>query len=72
MVKAGMTPEQAMRAATSTSAALMGWEGKVGTVSPGAYADVVATRGDPRKDVTALEHVSVVLKSGAVVLDARR
>jgi imidazolonepropionase-like amidohydrolase len=72
MVKAGMTPEQTLRAATSTSASLMGWEGKVGTVAPGAYADLVATRADPRKDVTALEHVSVVLKSGVVVLDERR
>jgi imidazolonepropionase-like amidohydrolase len=72
MVKAGMTPEQAMRAATSTSAALMGWEGKVGSVAPGAYADVIATREDPRTDVAALEHVLVVIRGGAVVADQRR
>jgi imidazolonepropionase-like amidohydrolase len=71
MVKAGMKPEQAMRAATSTSAALMGWEGKVGTVAPGAYADVIATRDDPRKDVAALEHVIVVIQGGMVVEDLR-
>jgi imidazolonepropionase-like amidohydrolase len=72
MVKAGMTPEQAMKAATATSAALMGWEGKVGTVAPGAWADVIATRDDPRKDVAALEHVVVVVQGGAVVEDRRR
>ena len=72
MVKAGMTPEQALRAATMTSAALLGWEGKVGTVAPGAYADVLALKKDPRKDVTAVEHPLVVLKGGAVVRDDRR
>jgi imidazolonepropionase-like amidohydrolase len=72
MVDAGMTPEQAMRAATSTSAALMGWDGKVGTVAPGAFADVVATRDDPRKKVTALEHPVVVIQGGTVVRDDRR
>jgi imidazolonepropionase-like amidohydrolase len=72
MVDAGMTPEQAMRAATSTSAALMGWEGKVGAVAPGAFADVVATREDPRKNVTALEHTVVVIQGGTVVRDDRR
>ena len=72
MVKAGMTPEQTLRAATATSAALLGWQGKVGTLAPGAYADVIAMKADPRKDVGAAEHVSVVLKGGAVVLDDRR
>lgn len=72
MVKAGMSAEEAMRAATSTSAALMGWDGKVGTVAPGGYADVVVTQGDPRKDVSVLEHVQVVVKSGVVLRDDRR
>jgi imidazolonepropionase-like amidohydrolase len=72
LVKAGMTPEQALRAGTSTSAALMGWEGKVGTVAPGAYADVVAMKNDPRKDITAVEHPVVVIKGGAVARDNRR
>jgi imidazolonepropionase-like amidohydrolase len=71
MVKAGMTPEQALRAATITAAALLGWEGKVGTVAPGAYADVIATKKDPRKDIATVEHPVVVVKGGAVARDDR-
>jgi imidazolonepropionase-like amidohydrolase len=44
----------------------------VGSVAPGAFADIVATRDDPRKDVKALEHPVVVLQGGAVVRDDRR
>jgi len=72
MVKAGMSPEQALRAATATSAAVMGWDGKVGTVAPGAYADVIAMKKDPRKDIAAVEHPAVVIKGGVVVRDDRR
>jgi imidazolonepropionase-like amidohydrolase len=72
LVKAGMAPEQALRAATSTAAALMGWDAKVGTVAPGAYADVIAMKKDPRKDITAVEHPTVVIKGGAVARDDRR
>jgi imidazolonepropionase-like amidohydrolase len=72
LVKAGMAPEQALRAATSTAAALMGWDAKVGTVAPGAYADVIAMKKDPRKDITAVEHPTVVIKGGAVARDESR
>jgi imidazolonepropionase-like amidohydrolase len=72
MVKAGMSPEQTLRAATATSASLLGWDGKVGTVAPGAYADVVAMKDDPRKDIGAVERPSVVIKGGSVVHDNRR
>jgi imidazolonepropionase-like amidohydrolase len=71
MVEAGMTPEQALRAGTATSAALMGWQGKVGTLAPGAFVDVVAFKGDPRKDISVVEKPVVVLKGGAVVRDDR-
>lgn len=71
MVRAGMSPEQAMKAATATSAELLGWTGKVGTLAPGAFADVIAVGGDPRKDVSALEHVAVVVAGGKVVSDER-
>ena len=64
-------PEQALRAATATSAALMGWEGKVGTLTPGAFADVVALKGDPRKSIDAVEHPSLVIKGGEVERDDR-
>ena len=72
LVKSGMTPVQALRAATITSAVLLGWEGRVGTVAPGAYADVIAMKKDPRKDITAVEHPLVVLKGGVVARDDRR
>ena len=71
MVRAGMSPEQAMKAATATSAELLGWRGKVGTLAPGAFADVIAVSGDPRKDVSVLEHVAVVVAGGKVVSDTR-
>lgn len=71
MVRAGMSPEQAMKAATQTSAELLGWSGKVGTLAPGAFADVIAVAGDPRKDVSVLQHVAVVLAGGKVVTDER-
>jgi imidazolonepropionase-like amidohydrolase len=71
MVRAGMSQEQAMKAATATSAELLGWRGKVGTLAPGAFADVIAVSGDPRKDVSVLEHVAVVVAGGKVVSDER-
>jgi imidazolonepropionase-like amidohydrolase len=71
LVAAGMTPEQAMRAGTAVSADLMGWKGKVGSLATGAYADLVATAQDPRRDVAALEHVLVVVAGGRVVRDDR-
>src|SRR3977135_2181848 len=49
-VKAGMTPEQALRTATSNAAALLAQEGSLGAVVPGAYADLVAVEGDPLAD----------------------
>lgn len=69
MVQAGMTAEQALRAATAGSADVMGWRGRVGTLAPGAFADVVAMPSDPLADVHAVEHVSVVLAGGKVVRD---
>jgi imidazolonepropionase-like amidohydrolase len=67
MVKLGLTPLQAIQAATVNAADLLGWSGKVGTLEPGAWADIVAVEGDPVKDVTTLERVKFVMKSGEVV-----
>src|ERR1700731_4536662 len=67
MVKLGLTPLQAIQAATENAADLLGWSGKVGSLEPGAWADVVAVDGDPVKDVTTLERVKFVMKSGEVV-----
>jgi len=67
IVKLGLTPLQAIQAATVNAADLLGWSGKVGTVEPGAWADIVAVDGDPLKDVTTLERVKFVMKGGEVV-----
>ena len=67
MTEYGMTPLEAIRAATTTAAAALGQSGKVGTLKPGAFADLIAVDGDPLSDVTALEDVDWVMKGGAVV-----
>jgi imidazolonepropionase-like amidohydrolase len=67
MVKLGLSPLQAIQAATVNAADLLGWTGKVGSLEPGAWADIVAVEGDPTKDVTTLERVKFVMKGGEVV-----
>jgi imidazolonepropionase-like amidohydrolase len=67
MVKLGLTPLEAIQAATINAADLLGWSGKVGTLDPGAWADLIAVDGDPMKDVTTLERVKFVMKGGEVV-----
>jgi imidazolonepropionase-like amidohydrolase len=70
MVKFGMTPAQAIRAATSNAADLIGRAKDVGTVEAGKFADIIAVTNDPLQDVRALENVSFVMKGGVVVKDA--
>ncbi len=67
MVKLGLTPLQAIQSATVNAADLLGWAGKVGSLEPGAWADIVAVDGDPSKDVTTLEHVKFVMKGGEMI-----
>jgi imidazolonepropionase-like amidohydrolase len=70
MVEWGMQPIDAIRAATLNAADLLGWAGKVGTLEPGAYADIIAVPGkSPLADVSVLQSVSFVMKGGAVVRD---
>jgi imidazolonepropionase-like amidohydrolase len=66
MVKFGMTPAQAVRAATSSAAELLGMQDKVGTIEAGKFADIVAVPGDPMADVSVLEKVNFVMKGGVV------
>ena len=69
-VKAGMTPEQALRTATTNAAELLGKEKELGAVAPGYFADLVAVDGDPLADVNvAINNVRWVMKGGAVVSD---
>jgi imidazolonepropionase-like amidohydrolase len=67
MVQWGMTPMQAIQAATTVSAQMLGWDRDVGALSPGHYADMIAVAGDPTHDVTVLESVAHVMKGGEVV-----
>jgi imidazolonepropionase-like amidohydrolase len=66
MVRWGLTPMQAIRAATVNAADLMGWSDRVGRLAPGLYADLIAVEGDPLRDVTELERVTFVMKGGRV------
>lgn len=71
-VKAGMTPEEALTAATRNGAALLGMDGELGAILPGYYADIVAVEGDPLADIDAvIEGVRWVMKAGAVLVDKR-
>ncbi|HEY0377325.1 MAG TPA: amidohydrolase family protein [Pyrinomonadaceae bacterium] len=67
MVKLGLTPMQAIQAATVNAADLLGWSDRVGAIEAGRYADIIAVRGDPLSDVTELERVRFVMKGGMVV-----
>lgn len=64
MVQWGMTPMQAVQAATVSAAELVGWSDRVGQVAPGFFADLIAVKDDPLADVTRLESVDLVLKGG--------
>ena len=66
MVEWGMTPTQAIKAATVDAAELLGWRDRIGSIEAGKFADVIAVKGDPLKDVTELERVSFVMKGGVV------
>ncbi len=67
MVKLGLSPLQAIQAATINDADLLGWSDKVGAIEPGKWADIIAVDGDPLADVTTLERVKFVMKGGEVV-----
>lgn len=66
MVRWGMTPMQAIKSATSVGAELLEMSGKIGEVRPGAFADIIATKEDPLKDISALERVGFVMKNGKI------
>jgi imidazolonepropionase-like amidohydrolase len=70
MVRYGMTPLEAIRSATVNAAEALG-RNDVGVLEAGRFADLIAVRGDPTKDVTVLESVPFVMKGGVVEKDAR-
>jgi imidazolonepropionase-like amidohydrolase len=72
MVEYGMTPMEAIQAATRDGAQALGRENDVGAIAVGRYADIIAVDGDPLADVRQLEGVDVVIKGGDVVSDRRQ
>lgn len=66
MVEYGMTPMQAIQAATVHAADLIGWPDDIGAIAPGRYADIIAVDGNPLDDVTVLENVRFVMKGGVI------
>lgn len=71
LVQAGLTPLEAIRAATVGSADHLGLSKQVGSIAPGKLADIVAVNGDPTKAVSELEHVRFVMKGGVVYVNAK-
>ena len=65
----GLTPLEAIRAATINAADLMGWQDRVGAIEPGKFADLIAVDGNPLVDISVLQNVKFVMKGGAVIKD---
>ena len=66
MVKFGMTPRDALQADLINGAKLLDWDGQIGALKAGYFADIVAVPGNPLNDITALQHVEFVMKGGTV------
>lgn len=66
MVKYGMTPAAVLQADLVNGARLLGWEGKIGSLEPGYYADIIAVQGDPLQDISAVQNVKFVMKAGVI------
>lgn len=74
LVEAGMSPMQALAAATGLAAECLGWQHEIGTVKAGRLADLVAVDGDPLRDITLLqqaERIALVCKGGRICVDRR-
>jgi imidazolonepropionase-like amidohydrolase len=67
MVQYGMKPLAVLQADMINGAKLLGWQGKIGELRPGYFADIVAVPGNPLDDISTCEHVSFVMKNGAVL-----
>jgi imidazolonepropionase-like amidohydrolase len=68
----GLTPMQSIVAGTSSGAKLLGWDDKIGTLTPGKFADIVAVDGDPLKDIEAMQKTVFVMKNGIIYKHEQR
>jgi imidazolonepropionase-like amidohydrolase len=71
MVKAGLTPTEALQTATTHGAELLGLSSEIGSLEPGKAADIIAVKGDPTEDINAMKIVVFVMKAGQVLRDSR-
>ncbi len=69
LARRGLSPLQAIQAATVNAAELLSWQDKVGAIETDKYADLIAVEADPLADITALQHVQWVMKGGKVIKD---
>jgi imidazolonepropionase-like amidohydrolase len=67
MIRRGLTTLEAIRAATTSAADLIGWSDDVGAVEAGKFADLIAVQGDPLQDIALLQHIPFVMKGGVVI-----
>jgi imidazolonepropionase-like amidohydrolase len=65
--RSGMSPAKAIQAGTIVNAEAMGWQGEIGSIAKGKFADLVAVSGDPLADITELQRVKFVMKGGKVI-----
>jgi imidazolonepropionase-like amidohydrolase len=65
--RAGLTPVRAIQAGTKTNAEAMGWQDRVGSIEKGKYADLIAVSGNPLADITELQRIRFVMKSGKII-----
>ncbi|MGO9933294.1 MAG: amidohydrolase family protein [Steroidobacteraceae bacterium] len=67
MNRRGLTTLEAIRAATTSAADLVGWPDDVGAIEAGKFADLIAVQGDPLEDIALLQHIKFVMKGGTVI-----
>lgn len=72
MVKYGLTPMQAIQAATINAADLLGWATKTGSLTKGKWADIIAVQENPLNNITTLEHVQFVMKDGVIYKNEKK
>ena len=72
MVNAGLSPMQAIKAATIVAADLLNQQANIGSLEAGKFADIIAVPGDPLQDIAVIEKVSFVMKDGKVYVDANQ